>query len=407
VTVASVPLENEHRVRRVRVMSFHAGYACASSGACCSAGWPIPVEAHVLPVLRGAIESGAVVAGRGSRSLTFPEARPEEVGAVLGRTATGACVFFDRGQRDGCCRVQRHAGMAAMPIACRQFPRIVRHDADGTDISLSHWCPTALSTLDEPAGPARIVDAPGGLAAHALEGLDARETWPPLLRADCLADRDAYDAVEAATVDILANGSGPVHGRLRRVAALYERLRTWRPGEPQTTFVFRTIREWQDSPHDDVAGVHGDAIEGHARAALRDAVLEAVPREERWRVPGHPPAAPPHDARDVLDAPAASRRLGRYLAARAFGAWIAYQGRGLRTVAAYLAAVLATVECWLPAVDGRDADDRCVTGEPADARVSAAIRTADLLLLHLGSPERLARSLSDWERAPLPFSASG
>jgi Fe-S-cluster containining protein len=391
---------------RVRVLSFHAGYACASTGACCSAGWPIPVEGHVLPVLRRAIDDGRVTTVSGSSPLTFPDARPDDVGAVLGRTPAGTCVFFDRAQPGGCCRVQRHAGLPAMPIACRQFPRIVRRDSAGTDISLSHWCPTALATLGDVAEPARIVDATGSpVAEAAIEGLDARETWPPLLRADCLADREAYDAIEAATVDALANGGGSVHARLGRVVTLYERLRAWRPScGVQPAFVVDAIRRWEDGGGEAITAP-APGLEERARTAFVDAVLDAVPPGERWRVPGRP-GVPAAEARAVLDEPLARGRLGRYLAARAFGAWMAYQGRGLRTVAAYLAAALATVEAWLPVSASAAAVDG-LTPDPSDARVAAAIRTADLLLLHLGSPEHLARRLSDWERAPLPFTASG
>lgn len=369
----------------------------------------------MLPLLRRAIDSGVVAPVTGDPPLTYPETRPDDVGAVLGRTETGACIFFDRVAKEtGCCRVQRHAGVAAMPLACRQFPRIVRHDAAGTDVSLSHWCPTALAALDARRGPVTIVTASHAFAgAHAMEGLDARTAWPPLLRPDCLADREAYEAIEAATVDVLANGVGAPQTRLRDVAALYEHLRTWRPAHgPQTPFVIDAIDAWQtrhartssraraaDQPH--------VAIPDAVRTTLWEAVCEAIPHEERWRMPVACGAPVPSDARDVLDTAAARARIGRYLAARCFGAWVAYQGTGLRTMLAYLAAAFVAIERSLPAArhDLRSGDD--VQDHRDAARLSTAIRTADLLLLHLGSPNGLVRRLSAWEDAPLPFSASG
>jgi len=69
------------------------------------------------------------------------------------------------------------------------FPRIVLHDARGTFISLSHFCPTAASLLFESTGEAVIVQAPAALSdIGELDGLDARHVWPPLLRPNMLMD---------------------------------------------------------------------------------------------------------------------------------------------------------------------------------------------------------------------------
>ena len=69
------------------------------------------------------------------------------------------------------------------------FPRVVLHDGRGTFISLSHFCPTAAATAVRAGDSwplAGIVDAPPALAdVGALDGLDARDAWPPLLRPAC------------------------------------------------------------------------------------------------------------------------------------------------------------------------------------------------------------------------------
>jgi hypothetical protein len=123
-------------------LDFHAPYRCRHAGACCRAGWTIPFED----------------------------------GTVAARDAGGACTFLDGRARR--CSIQRARGLQALPLTCRMFPRIVLHDARGTFVSLSHFCPTAASLLFDAAGEAAIVEAPPALVdVGALDGLDARGEW--------------------------------------------------------------------------------------------------------------------------------------------------------------------------------------------------------------------------------------
>ena len=361
---------------RVRALSFHARYGCANSGACCTAGWPIPVEASALPLLQRALDTREVLPAGDGPLLTFPEDRPAEVGAVLGRTSSGACVFFDRAQRDGRCRVHRHAGLAAMPIACRQFPRIVRHDARGTDVSLSHWCPTALAGLDADA-PVTIVEMPPAFtAAHALDGLDARATWPPLLRHDCLWSLDAFEAFETQVVDLLGNSRAPLEARVTTVGTWAEQLRSWTPAHG-------ALHDVVEATAPRVPDMPADAEDRRATAEDEAnrwaAVVDAIPAGLRDRMPAGMHGAGPTDEA-LLEVPAARDRVGRYLAARVFGSWVAYQGHDVAALAASVATALTAVRRGL-AVE---------PGARPTARVGAAIRAADLLLVHLATPEVLA-----------------
>jgi hypothetical protein len=87
--------------------------------------------------------------------------------------------------------------------------------------------------------------------------------------------------------------------------------------------------------------------------------------------------------------------LGRYLAARSFGAWSAYLGEGVRTQVAMLAAALAAVrvEAVRQAARTRRALD--------DEMLLEAIRSADLLLHHLSDARALVRSLTRVESGPI------
>ncbi len=82
----------------------------------------------------------------------------------------------------------------------------------------------------------------------------------------------------------------------------------------------------------------------------------------------------------------------RWLAAKAFGSWLAFQGDGLRTTVLGLRVALAVLRA--------EALRGCADIERAldEDLLRGAIRRADLLLLHLADPEALARRLSRCER---------
>jgi hypothetical protein len=78
--------------------------------------------------------------------------------------------------------------------------------------------------------------------------------------------------------------------------------------------------------------------------------------------------------------------VNRWLAARLFGTWIAYQGTGVATIVRYLRAALdvLVVELTRTPSDGR----------PERLDVLEALRRSDYLLVHLADSQRLATLLS-------------
>jgi Fe-S-cluster containining protein len=87
---------------RVLALNIHAGFECRHSGACCTAGWPIPVESDAL----GRIHSAAASL-RPALRLSGP--LPDGAAAVIAPLPGGACPFFepDAGRR---CAIQRRLG---------------------------------------------------------------------------------------------------------------------------------------------------------------------------------------------------------------------------------------------------------------------------------------------------------
>jgi len=197
-------------------------------------------------------------------------------------------------------------------------------------VTLSHFCPTAAAMLFEPGPPAAIVDAPAALTGiEPLDGLDAREVWPPLLRPGMLSDLESYDAWERLGVEILTREGVAPRESLAALDAATARIAQWSPGGAPL------LHEVHD-----------------AFAAL----------------------APP-----TADVDRAGVAVKRWLAARLFGSWIAYQGEGLRTVVRYLRACLDAFHLEL----ARDAD-------PLEA-----IRRSDRLIVHEASSQNLATLLND------------
>jgi Fe-S-cluster containining protein len=188
-------------------LSVHARYACAHRGACCTAGWPIPVEPRVV----------AGLAANGIR-----------VTPVLETDSQGTCTFFER--ESHLCAIHRQAGPELLPSACRHFPRVVLDDPRGTFVTLSHFCPTAARLLLQARGVRRI-EAPAPLSLDGTaEGLDATAVMPPLLRPGLLTDLAGYDAWECAGLAALDETPGGVDEALRVIGAATGEVSGWRPG---------------------------------------------------------------------------------------------------------------------------------------------------------------------------------
>lgn len=145
----------DHAEMSAFCLGIHAGYQCQHTGACCQ-NWAVPAEPHVIEVVQRLKlrRSGTT----GSLFLSAPLAGTHATGTpIVARDDHGDCMFFER-DPGRLCVIHREAGIAALPSACRHFPRKVLTDARGTFISLSHYCPTAARLL---------------LATHGLEIVEA------------------------------------------------------------------------------------------------------------------------------------------------------------------------------------------------------------------------------------------
>ena len=139
-------------------------------------------------------------------------------------------MFFEA-DRGRLCTIQRRAGQALLPSACRHFPRIALRDPRGSFVTLSGFCPTVARLLQQNV-PLRIVHAPPGIALlHPLEGLDATGVLPPLLGSGVLMDYDGYSAWEHAAIAVLDRDDLDVLDALELIAGATERVRQWRPGD--------------------------------------------------------------------------------------------------------------------------------------------------------------------------------
>ncbi len=343
-------------------LNAHASYACRHAGACCTAGWTIPVEAH-------------------ARGLLKVEWLTPEDGS--------ACPEYDR--ESSRCRVHRDYGEAMLPRSCHHFPRRALIDDRGTFVTLSHFCPTAASALLVGTEALRVVSDPQGFPEDRdYDGLTATAEWPPLLRRDVLFDLDSFGEWERDVVTRIGGGSDDVAGLLSRVAADVERLRAWRPADGP-------LIEWTRHIIKGRASLGGAAERPPLRYrayadwwSAHDRVCSFVPRELKGLV-----LTPGHEASErALVEPhweGAASLVNRYVAAKAFASWTAYQWRDIRTQVAelYVAASVVRVEC------ARAADR---LQRPLDATVlHEAVRASDLLLMHLVDRDPLVSWLREAE----------
>jgi hypothetical protein len=329
----------------VSVLSFHAAYLCRHTGACCTAGWPIAIDHDALQQIDAAVSRGRVSARLRPHAVWLPPAETTIDSAGLLRHDANGCAFYDPAHPRHC-SVHRALGHEALPLACRQFPRVVVQDARGTFVTLSHFCPTAASLLDEDPGvPVSICTAAERFPPSAeYVGLDARTALPPLLRPDMCFDWEAWSRWEARAVAWLDRAGGTPAEAIASLGAAAETLRDWSPADgPLVAAVDRAF-----------AGVH---VRRYARVNPDHQVADVtgtVAAELRTPVAGSP-------------ARVADRAARRFLAAHAFANWTAYLAEDLRAWVRSIDAALAFLD------------------------VGCSVREADRWLRHLADPYALAR----------------
>jgi hypothetical protein len=353
-------------------LTCHLGYACRHSGACCSSRWPIPIERD-----RAARVEQEIAAGR-VQPMVDPWLQrsagiPDEYAGTLASTDRGACTFYrarqpfdtvlpgpdsrpvlsDTGRQAG--GVERlptpvQAGCAihhAKPSSCAHFPYVCLVDARGVRVTLSHYCPTAAAMLVDHPGPVEVVEGPPVFADGSVpDGLDAREVLPPLEAPGRLVDFDRFTEWEQALVRSLGAGESAL------------------PRSPALPAV-----------------------------DLFDLARRAVPAPLSW------PDAPDHLERTWAEAIAPywssiAPVAGRYVAARAFASWVAYQGGGVPAVERSLSIADAVFRVELVRQSWRGRQSTI-----------DALRQSDLLLVHYVDPLALAEVCTRADplsRAPRP-----
>jgi hypothetical protein len=306
---------------------------------------------------------------------------------VLATTQNGDCVFFDRAGGN-LCAIHRGLGHGALPLACRQFPRVCLRDERGTFVALSNYCPTVARMLFRDDVDLRIVDDPPAFPPDGeYEGLDAQQAFPPLLRPGVLMDLGTYESWERFMVETFARDDVSAEGALAILSEVAEDLRRWEARGPAMEEHLRRAVDraaGQGQPRDSAVdfdeladcyrGVLASVPAGIAAPLLRPQdLLSLALADHRWVASSWPRFA---------------RAVRRYLASRAFATWTAYQGLGIRTIVRAIA--------WALGVLRVEAARQCAgsSRELNEDLLVEAVRAADLLLVHLASPQDLADRLS-------------
>ena len=364
-------------------LSIHAGYRCRHSGACCTADWDVPVEVPLYRTLAEALATGrlapAAEPADGDPVLVTGPDLPDGAAAIVARTSGGDCVFYHRSS--GLCVIHRDEGEERMPSTCRHFPRLALRDGRGTFISLTHYCPTAAALLFDDEVPIEIVEAPAAFPPAEYEGLvvPAGE-WPPLLHPRMLMDAVGYTAWERHMVARCADEALSPEGVIATLDRDARLLRQYRSGD--------------GSLADAVARLPGPGVGAPPPATLSDGLdrygeaMRAAPDDLR-PAPDEEGLESVYVDRVLPGWDAWAAPLRRYLAAKAFASWTAYQGRGVLTIVRGLDAALALVRV--------EAARRCRDARRAlDADLlREAFRQADFILNHLAVAEDLAAA---WAR---------
>lgn len=365
-------------------LSTHLAYACRHSGACCTAGWPIPIERDRADEVAAAIATGRIDAPA-VWYRSEPDA-PAEVAGILARRASGACVFHrhspppaDRGASpSGCCAIH-----ASRPVSCRHFPYVCAIDPRGVHVTLSHYCPSAADLLFDADGDVAIVEGPPVPVDGPLEGLDARESLPPLAHGGQSPDTTRIRGLSPESPR--SRSLSPESGRRRGLSPLGGEVAG--AGRPQ-------LLSW-----DDVTGWEGTLVERLARESCVPAPPEMTAFDRAraavasgWSWPEAPAGV--RAAWETLVAPEWARwrrAIGRYLAARAHGSWALYLGAGCSDVEEMVGRARTVLQV--------EAVRACLVRHTRLDRqtLTEAVRRSDLLLVHYTDPFR--SETGEWRNA--------
>jgi hypothetical protein len=337
----------------------------------------VPIE---IPIYRSLTE--AVEAKRLHTSPAAGDLAPfvvgadlaDGAGAIFTRTDAGRCVFL--APETNLCIVHRDLGFEALPLTCRHFPRVAIADQRGTFITLSHFCPTAASMLFREDVPLRIVEGPPAFPPGDYDGLAiGGDELPPLLHPRMLMDLDGYSAWEAHLVTRCLDLQRVPESILATMMRDARLLALWTPGATTLREAVAALpREYVDALperslesslslyHGVIAAVPDDLKPEPDEVGLPAAFLRYV--AERWDR-FHPP-------------------INRFIAAKSFATWTAYQGRGVATIVRGIEAAVALVRVEAARLC-RDAD-RALDAE----LLKEAFRAADFALNHLAIGEDLA-----------------
>jgi hypothetical protein len=228
--------------------------------------------------------------------------------------------------------------------------------------------------------PIAIVDDPEAFPQNDYEGLAVEDDdWPPLLRPRMLMDLESYEAWERHMVERCADADSSPEDV---VATLRRDVELLRDFDPMRERLVRRIR-----------GIGGVVTRALVPADLQSSIAHFT--IVMATVPDDLKPAPDEDGLNeayvefVRDAwPDWRSPLKRYLAAKAFANWTAYQGRGVAAIVRGLDAALALVRV--------EASRQCRNNRrPLDqAQLREAIRAADFALNHLAVGEELASAWS-------------
>jgi hypothetical protein len=350
------------------------------------------VERDVAAALRERIERGQLVVPPERLTSVAPVEKvlipvadaPPDTPFVAAVRHDRSCAFYERAS--GLCAIHRQAGPDLLPVACRQFPRIALVDDRGLFVAVSHYCPTAAALLFRDDCALAIVESPSAFPADfPYDPFDARDGLPPLLSPTVLIDLDTYGRWEREVAGIFARGDLRPEAAVSAVVRLAEALRTWRPGKQSLVSHFHEVLE-RTAPGPCSTGQRALDLERHY-----ETVLASIPESHRPVVPVER-ARPAYEKWVAEPWQSFARPVSRYLAAKAFGCWLAYQGRGLRTIAHSLVVALSVLK--VNAALACDAAGRPLTRET----LTSAIRETDHMLVHLASWQALATALSEVEK---------
>ncbi len=418
-------LKSDTVPRTVSCLEFQSNFRCSQCGECCHSDWVVSMEKAQCDRIALALRDGTLaVPGVTPENAITRNENPSDLGYGLfyAHLAFGpqGCPFLEREPERTACAIHRQLGAGALPVICQMYPRTCILPPRRVCLTLSNCCPTARQKLwreDLEGAGLAIVENPSAFPPDAnYSGHSANERKPPFLRPQTPLTWEAYGRWERFCVERMADECLTPENALLHILTSAEKIRGWVGAGPAPLSLIESLVQSEAAVDPEQLSQQIERLPSGLALCrnLYELLFQSISLDPSSRLQeliqvfqeAYGSASDAQNAAlgrltgdyDQLVRPfwpLWERAVRRYLAAKLFANYYAYEGQGLRTGLYVVTLILATLRLHATLLAR-------IAQRPLDAPLlDEAFVLTDRYWLSMVARETLAHGLTPIETAPL------